>query len=150
MEGDGARAGGSEHSNLRFFWGEPMVAEQYGDGVTETEVRLVDADDKVLPYGSSGKAVWKAVDYKDKFRNQQGGTCYYTAHHGGHHQGLCAQGTSHAWKRATDNPIYMCGFSVCHLNSGNNPSYPSCRNTKMRIDEGTAMKYVGQLKKFKY
>ena len=51
---------------MRFIWGEPRVAEQYGDGVTETEVRLVDADDKVLPYWASGKAVWKAVDYKDK------------------------------------------------------------------------------------
>ena len=51
---------------MRFVWGEPRVAEQYGEGVTETEVRLVDTDDKVLPYGASGKAIWKAVDYKDK------------------------------------------------------------------------------------
>ena len=46
------------------------------------------------------------LKYKRAFR--QDSMCYYTGRHGGNHQALCARGGSHAWRRATQSPHYMC------------------------------------------
>ena len=65
LTGD-ARAGAPEQPCLRFVWGPPTLAPQYGPEVHESEVNLVDGEGRAVPYGAQGRTTWRSVDYKDK------------------------------------------------------------------------------------